>query len=421
MLDAVLNLLDLGAIEICNHEPNEFISSYFLRKKSDGSNRFILNLVNLNKFIKPNHFKMEDLKSACKILNRNDYLCTVDLKNAFLLVNLDCKSRKYIRFIFDGKLYQFLSLPFSLCLSPLVFTKIMRPVFAYLRIKGFRSNVYLDDCLLYGSSYEKCLKNLEFTINTLETLGLIVNYEKSNFIPSNRCKFLGCIIDSIKFTVELTENRKSTILTKLNSFKYEKHYKIRDYAQLQGLLVSAFSGVEYGMMYSKNLETDKTNALKLSNGNFEEKMKISKETANDLEWWKKNITISYRTIKEYNFELEIFTDASLTGWGAICNGEKSRGFWSREERKNSINYLELLAVYLALKAFAYQKKNCEILLRIDNTTAISYVNRMGGSRHIKYNHLAAKIWKFAEKQKLWLYASYIPSAKNVEADAQSRV
>ena len=45
---------------------------------------------------------------------------------------------------------------------------------------------------------------------------------------------------------------------------------------------------------------------------------------------------------------------------------------------------------------------------------------MGSSRHIKYNKLAAEIWKWAEKRRLWLYASYIPSNKNIEADAQSR-
>ena len=56
-----------------------------------------------------------------------------------------------------------------------------------------------------------------------QTLGLIVHYAKSDLIPSNRSNtFSGCFIDSIKFTVELTENRKSTILAKLNSFKYKK-------------------------------------------------------------------------------------------------------------------------------------------------------------------------------------------------------
>lgn len=49
-----------------------------------------------------------------------------------------------------------------------------------------------------------------------------------------------------------------------------------------------------------------------------------------------------------------------------------------------INYLELLAVFLGLKSFAKNVTHCNILLRVDNTTAISNVNRMGG---IQFPHL----------------------------------
>lgn len=86
-----------------------------------------------------------------------------------------------------------------------------------------------------------------------------------------------------------------------------------------------------------------------------------------------------------------------------------------------INYLELLTVDLALNKLASELKNCQILLRIDNTTAISYINKMGGVRHLKYHNLATKIWKWAEKRNIFLFASYIPSKDNVEADALSRL
>ena len=88
---------------------------------------------------------------------------------------------------------------------------------------------------------------------------------------------------------------------------------------------------------------------------------------------------------------------------------------------HSINYLELLAVCFALKAFAKSIRNYEILLRIDNTTAISYVNRMGDSRHVKYNELDTLIWKWAEERRLWLFASYVTNSENIDADWQSRI
>lgn len=46
---------------------------------------------------------------------------------------------------------------------------------------------------------------------------------------------------------------------------------------------------------------------------------------------------------------------------------------------------------------------------------------MGGVRHLKYHNLATKIWKWAERRNIFLFASYIPSKENVEADALSRL
>ena len=76
-------------------------------------------------------------------------------------------------------------------------------------------------------------------------------------------------------------------------------------------------------------------------------------------------------------DMVLTSDASREGWGATCKETRTGGMWSVEERLFHINYLELKAAFLAHHVFASQKRNAHIMLRIDNTTAIVYVNKRG--------------------------------------------
>ena len=123
---------------------------------------------------------------------------------------------------------------------------------------------------------------------------------------------------------------------------------------------------------------------------------------------------------KYQFSLEIYSDASTSGWGAVCKGKEVSGFWNSEERLMHINYLELKAAFLAIKCFLSETYDSEVLMRIDNTTAVAYINKMGGIQFPKLNRITREIWQWCERRGIWLYASYIKSADNV-ADEPSRV
>lgn len=202
--ESIQKLLEKGVIQRCTYSEGQFISTYFLVPKPDGSKRFILNLKPLNKFIDNIHFKMEDIRTATKLLSPKACMCNVDLKDAYFLVNVHKGSRKLLRFIFQGRPYQFKCLPFGLCSSPYVFTKIMKPVVQNLRNAGLLSTIYLDDILLFGESLESCRINVEESTKLLTRLGFEINYNKSSLNPSRLCKFLGFLIDSNRFSLELT-------------------------------------------------------------------------------------------------------------------------------------------------------------------------------------------------------------------------
>ncbi|XP_018359011.1 PREDICTED: uncharacterized protein LOC108758512 [Trachymyrmex cornetzi] len=197
--------------------------------------------------------------------------------------------------------------------------------------------------------------------------------------------------------------------------------KIREFANLIGTLVAACHGVNYGWVYLKTLEREKILALIYNQNDYDQKMEISEQVRTDLNWWKRNIQQSVSNIRSPNFDWTIYTDASMTGWGAVLGSKKIHGFWNKTEREQHINFLELKAIQLALKNFEIELENSNVLLKVDNTTAISYINKMGGVKYQKFNHLAKEIWKWDETRDIWLFAVHIPSEKNVIADRLSRI
>lgn len=164
----------------------------------------------------------------------------------------------------------------------------------------------------------------------------------------------------------------------LNKFSNLPKCSIREFAQLIGVLIAACPDIKYSWLYTKTFERQKFLALE-KHQSYEAKIKLDEVILPDIYWWENHILTANNSMRlDDNFALEIYTDASRMGWGAVCNGNRANGNWKKEEVLFHINFLELLAVFMGLKCFAKNMFNCTILLRIDNTTAISYINRMGG-------------------------------------------
>lgn len=417
--EAINSLLDIGAISKCDPCPGQFVSSVFLTPKPNGKMRFILNLKMLNRFINTHHFKLEDLRTAIKLVTKDCFMTTLDLKDAYFSIKIHENSRKYLRFLFNNQLFEFNALPFGLNTAPYLFTKIMKPVVKLLRSAGFLSTLYLDDWLLLADTYENCKSNFEITKKLLCSLGFLINDDKSSLYPSKMCKFLGVFINSENLEISLPPDKKVRIKDEIRKFINMKNCKIRTFAQLVGILVSACPAVEYGWVHTKQFERCKFLNLK-GDEDYNKQMILPNSLMPDFHWWLKVIDNSKHRIRDDNYSIEIYSDASTTGWGAACGSEKASGQWSNNERDKHINYLELLAAFIALKLFAKDLYDCQVLLRIDNSTAIAYINRMGGVQFPHLTSMSREIWKWCEERKLYIFASYIRSCDNTIADAESR-
>lgn len=74
-------------------------------------------------------------------------------------------------------------------------------------------------------------------------------------------------------------------------------------------------------------------------------MALSAQSKTELTWWVDNVLTASKPISHGNPDLTLTTDASNLGWGAVCGDTSTGGFWSLEEQRYHINFLELKAVF----------------------------------------------------------------------------
>lgn len=101
-------------------------------------------------------------------------------------------------------------------------------------------------------------------------------------------------------------------------------------------------------------------------------------------------------------------------------GRSAQGLWRSHHLSWHINCLEMMAVFKALRYFLPDLRGHHVLVRTDNTSVVSYLNRQGGLRSRPLCKLAHQILLWSLGKLLSLRAVYIPGAQNVGADTLSR-
>ena len=146
---AIQDFLEKRAIEELPSLPGDpgFYSHIFLVPKKDGQWRPIINLRPLNQFLPRIRFRMLTVKELCLTLQPGQWATSIDLKDAYLHVPIHPLSRRFLRFVHRGRVFQFRALPFGLADVPYVFTRVISAVISAAQSWDIQVSPYLDDWL----------------------------------------------------------------------------------------------------------------------------------------------------------------------------------------------------------------------------------------------------------------------------------
>jgi hypothetical protein len=420
-----------GVVVQVPHHYVKWWNSTFLVPKKGGEYRKVLNCKRLNRLMQPVHFKMEDVKSVKEILREGDYAVSVDIKAAYNHVSVLPSLRPFLCFLFQGRSYSYVGMPFGLMDAPRIFTKIMRCVMWQIRQKWkVRCVVYLDDLLFLDQDPVMLQQMIGEILQFLDDLGWTVNREKSELDPSQIFRFLGWEWNSVAMTVRLGKQKREGLCTLTGQWKAKMHrtvmVHVRDLASFVGALNATRLQFDMASLYLVKLNRLKDTAVQ-RNG-WDAKVRFSPMVSGEISWWQK--TLKQNTPKSLEPDgtpdVHLWVDASPSGWGAWLQQPQGRvnvfGRWPPSIEQQTSNFKELWAVVVAIKRFATTftlSQVHHVRLHSDNSAVVFNVKRKAAARNLypSLRHLL----NLCHGLGIYLSVQHIAGLKNGTADSLSRL
>lgn len=131
--------------------PATWVSPLVVAKKANGEIRLCVDLRRVNQAVIRERHPMPIIEDVLAKIGRGNVWSTLDIKDAFFLLELDEESRSVTTFISHRGLYQFKRLPFGLVSAPEMFQPTMDGILADCEGAYW----YLDDVGVEGSTVEE--------------------------------------------------------------------------------------------------------------------------------------------------------------------------------------------------------------------------------------------------------------------------
>ena len=348
----------------------------------------------LEQYKSVNYVSLREIVKLFYSLGTGAYIWSADAKDAYLIVPIAFKDRKYMGFKFGGFTLICTTLMFGLSSACNIYTKFADAI-QYICVSTnptiFRYKLtndttlslihhYLDDFFGGHNSKDIATAQMQHFIDTCFELGVPLKYSKLNW-PSQIMKLLGWIHNTATQSIHIPNEKIEKINKLLNEFidAYDAKTPVtfKKYQSLYGLLRWAFTAIfgAESLLLSLHYTMYKQQIYKQTY-----KLRITKLLYMDLKIIKLVINsilngISYKWILNLSpFKHTIYVDASLTGLGGyMSNGQYFHYNYHpklckqiSERNKPDIQWLEMAAIVCAVELFEPSLRNNNVLIYTDN-------------------------------------------------------
>ena len=328
-------LVNDGAVKEVNYKPKCILALQCVPKKG-GKLRLVLDCRPINNDMKTPKFTQEGVTVVSELIEAEDELITIDLEEGFHHIGVHVSHQKYLGFMWKGKYYVWIALPFGVQCAPYYFNKILKPAITYIRENNVRITPFVDDMLVMAKS-SQMTDHKDFVVQTLQELGWHLNWKKCQLTPSKECIFVGFVISTcgepwIKVMSSKIRKLKRSIALLLE----KQHVGVRQLARVLGQCISMTKAIIPGKLLLRNCYR----VLATKKHWEDNSLVLSQAAKEDLKWWSSALkSWNGAPLSQREVEIQVETDASSLGLGKLY---RKKHFGSRRmEQIRKFSTLEL--------------------------------------------------------------------------------
>lgn len=387
---------------------SEWASPVVLVAKPDGGTRFCVDYRRLNTVTRKDCYPLPKLDEQIDSLGHAKYFSTLDANCGYWQIPLSEQDIEKTAFVSHAGFFEFLRMPFGLCNAPATFQRTMDILLSGVRFQF--ALIYLDDIIVYSSSFRDHLGHLDHVLKTLREANVTLRLQKCRF-ASQEVEYLGHLIRPGELA--LKENNVKS----LEGIQYP-----RTKTQLRSFLGTA-------NFYRRFVRNFAKRAKPLTDLTVDEvPADLPEPTEEELDSFEdiRGALLSPETLAlpRSDRPFVIDTDASQHQLGAVLQQRDDEGklrpigFWSRvltaAEQNYSATELEAAAIVWAVQTLRHYIEGANFHVRTDHR-ALTWIFGPSSSDNARLARFRLKL------AALDFTVSYLPGKRNKVADGMSRL
>ena len=368
--------------------------------------------------IKLSYPSIDSLCQRIATLGQHCLLWKRDLQRFFRQIPLCPRDYSLISYRWRNLIYIDINVPMGLTSAAYIAQRTTCAIVYIHHSMGYWSINYLDD---FGSAElrQQAWSSYNLMGRILRSLNVAEADEKA-VTPTTRMEFLGNTVDTVKMTLEVSDDRKQELLDLLNNWMRRTVFSKKQLQSLIGKLSFVTNCVQAGRLFLSRL-IDQISEAQESRTNI-----ITADMRLDMQWWQEFLpsfdgSAILWLLDKWNYDQQLASDASMVGAGATFNQEYIHSKFTEEilTITGNIAQRELYTILVAMRLWGAQMTGRVVRFYTDNQVSMFAVNR-GRTKDPFMLYCLREITKVTAKYEILLRCKYISTKANTLPDGLSR-